>query len=277
MREQVRHPQFAMGTAGGPTFLSAMRAWENHIIKYGEDGREIITKQRIPLLHPDAQDRHWVSAVPASPGVPAVPAHHGAFVYPHVLVQATQTVPEHLSAELTESGDRHLLSAIAHYRSQFMIRSAHASAMVSDLVNEWCSPQSLEAMDAEPTYAQMRSTPGPNGYIDSFAIHGLVVKVHNLGSSRAKYKHIQNFLVFSDQGLSLDAYIVKLRIHDQLVRDNFADPLRSDCMTFDNLLKVQFMQGLDQVVYARPLEHIKDNMADCTAAAAILYISTCAW
>ena len=45
-------------------------------------------------------------------------------------------------------------------------------------------------------------------------------------------------------------------------------------MTFDNLLKVQFMQGLDQVFYARPLEHVKDAMPDCSSAAAILYISS---
>ena len=37
------HLKFTMGTAGGPTFLAAMREWENHILKYGEEGREIIT------------------------------------------------------------------------------------------------------------------------------------------------------------------------------------------------------------------------------------------
>ena len=40
------HSKFTMGTAGGPTFLAAMRDWENHILKYNEEGREIITKQR---------------------------------------------------------------------------------------------------------------------------------------------------------------------------------------------------------------------------------------
>ncbi len=128
------------------------------------------------------------------------------FVYSHVLVLATSAAAEYYADELTDSGDSHLLSAIAHYRSQFLIRSAHASAIVSDLINDWCSAQSLEALNAEATYAGLRALPGPNGYIDSFAIHALVVKVHNLGSSRAKFKHIQNYLMFSDQGLSLNAY-----------------------------------------------------------------------
>ena len=123
------HDKFAMGTAGGPHFLAVQRAWHNHVIKYGDEGREIINKQRIPLPQPDAQDRLWIATVPATQGQAAVPAHLGGFVYSHVLVPATNTVAEHYSIELTDSGDRHLLSALAHYRSQFLIRSAHASLL----------------------------------------------------------------------------------------------------------------------------------------------------
>jgi hypothetical protein len=89
-----------------------MRDWENHILKYNEEGREIITKTRIPLKMPDAQDRHWVPAVPASLNGPADAAHWGAFVFSHVFVPATQTVAEHFTEELTDSGDRHLLPSL---------------------------------------------------------------------------------------------------------------------------------------------------------------------
>ena len=60
--------------------------------------------------------------------------------------------------------------------------------MFTELINVWLSVPSLEAMEADDTYMDLRSLPGPNGWVDSYGLWLLVHKVHHLGSSRARFR-----------------------------------------------------------------------------------------
>ena len=104
--------------------------------------------------------------------------------------------------------------------------------MVTELVNLWLSPATLESLEAEDTYLELRSNPGPNGFVDSYGIWLLVKKVCHLGSSRARFRYITDYLASNDRGLSLDAFLVLLRKQDTLVQDNFADAAHPGYLSF---------------------------------------------
>ena len=116
---------------------------------------------------------------------------------------------------------------------------------------------------------ELRSNPGPNGFVDSYGIWLLVKKVCHLGSSRARFRYITDYLASNDRGLSLDAFLVLLRKQDTLVQDNFADAAHPGYLSFDLLLKIRLINGIDPVFYARPIERLMDDFPDATSAQAI--------
>ena len=201
--------QFAPNQSGNGNYNSTERAWKNRCLSWEEEGRQAIIGARIELREPTRQDLD----------------DEGVYVYQHVRVLESSQHMTYVLDASTDSADRHFLADLSFYRVKFTARSGHASAMVTELVNVWLSPASLEALEAEDTYMALRSSPGPNGFVDSYGIWLLVKKVHHLGSSRAKYRYLTDYLASNDRGLSLDAFLVLLRKQDTLVQDNFADPL----------------------------------------------------
>jgi hypothetical protein len=210
----------------------------------------------MPLIAPSAQD------IDSS----------GTFVYEHRIIAATQQVPEHISQFLTESGDRHLLADITYYRQLFILRVKYASDLITELLSVWLSDQSIQAMDADPQFLILQSVVGAHGYLDSFAFWGLVERVHNLGSSRAKYLHFTEFLALGDSGLSLDSFLAKLRRSEVLLRDNFADKIHTQYISFDMMMKLKLIHGIDSTFYARPIERLMDEFPDATYAEAVALI-----
>ena len=161
MSDRVRTQlQFNPLQAGGGNFNSTERAWLNRCLSWDEDGRQIIIGARIELREPSRQDLD----------------DDGAYVYQHVRVPASDqnNHPAYFMEALTDNGDRHYLADLTFYRSKFTARSAHASALVTELVNVWLSPATIEALEAEDSYMDLRSQPGPNGFVDSYGIWLLV-------------------------------------------------------------------------------------------------------
>lgn len=242
--------QFRLGAVGN--FPIVASHFKEICINFGVPGQEIIQGVRIPLPVPEksAKDAH-------------------GFVYGHEVEKANDGSLLRdtngdivFSRQLTDNGERAFLQDLSYYRTQLVLREQHHAGLMVTLLR-WLSPASKNALDVDPAYTTAKNLP------DTFAVWGMVTKVHQFGSSRTKFQFLLDFLFNKQDGRSFDAYVVDLNRKSDLVVGAFNSAAHPGFICLDLLKKLIFMQGVDKVFYAKVLDKLLDDKPLATSAEAI--------
>lgn len=229
----------------GNNFHLLEEGFKDHIICYGSAGQEILRGVRIENPEPSADDED----------------KNGRRLYQLAFHPSTKDSAERYGPELSESGERALLSAMERWYNRCEKYRADSQALVSYTLSR-LSSASKQVLLTNAGFEACKIA------VDSFGLWQLVLKTHLYGSGRTKQRFLVDLVTVKQVGTH-EAYMGDLRARVKLVVGAFEHSDHAGYIRTDDLVKVMYINGLDQVYFDRPINRLIEDMPKATTEEAM--------